>query len=194
MFQLTDEESLVHAKDGKVMFNDRLGSTVAVKGDESYSMTSMTAFGESGDSGAFFTGKPFIGELGYAFLMRSYRPENGKWQTADPMGYPDGWNALAYCNNGVTSCVDLWAATQYEIQNETLTGSSALCSNSGDYTVIANFTVVIDESWIFGTPKVEVTIGSDSLIPTFKITSGGGSSTHAGSGQFMWDFNVRVVE
>ncbi len=98
------------ASDGKVMFNDRLGSTVAVKGDESYSLTSMTAFGESSDSGAFFTGKPFIGELGYAFLMRSYRPENGKWQTADPMGYPDGWNNLAYCNNGVTSCVDLFGA------------------------------------------------------------------------------------
>ncbi len=94
------------ASDGKVMFNDRLGSTVAVKGDESYSMTSMTAFGESSDSGAFFTGKPFIGELGYAFLMRSYRPENGKWQTADPMGYPDGWNQLAYCNNGVTTRLD----------------------------------------------------------------------------------------
>ncbi len=100
------------ASDGKVMFNDRLGSTVAVKGDESYSMTSMTAFGESNDSGAFFTGKPFIGELGYAFLMRSYRPENGKWQTADPMGYPDGWNQLAYCNNHATSSVDLFGCSE----------------------------------------------------------------------------------
>ena len=95
------------------MFNDRLGSTVAVKGDESYSMTSMSAFGESSDSGAFFTGKPFIGELGYAFLMRSYRPENGKWQTADPMGYPDGWNQLAYCNNHATSSVDLWGCGEW---------------------------------------------------------------------------------
>jgi len=99
------------ASDGKVMLNDMLGSTVAVKGDESYSMTSMTAFGESSDSNAFFTGKPFVGEIGYAFLMRSYRPENGKWQTADPMGYPDGWNQLAYCNNGVTCSVDLWGCS-----------------------------------------------------------------------------------
>ena len=94
------------ASGGQVMFNDMLGSTVAVKGDENYSLTSMTAFGESSDSGAFFTGKPFIGEIGYAFLMRSYRPEHGKWQTADPIGYPDGWNNLAYCNNGVTYCID----------------------------------------------------------------------------------------
>ena len=55
------------ASNGKVMLNDMLGSTVAVKGDDSYSMTSMTAFGESSDSNAFFTGKPFIGEIGYAF-------------------------------------------------------------------------------------------------------------------------------
>ena len=101
------------ASNGKVMLNDMLGSTVAVKGDEGLGMTSMTAFGESGDPNAFFTGKPFIGEIGYAFLMRSYRPENGKWQTADPMGYPDGWNNLAYCNNGVTSSVDLWGCALF---------------------------------------------------------------------------------
>ena len=40
--------------------------------------------------------------------MRNYRAGLAKWQTADPMGYPDGWNALAYCGNGVTDAVDLW--------------------------------------------------------------------------------------
>ncbi len=40
--------------------------------------------------------------------MRNYRAGLAKWQTADPMGYPDGWNQLAYCNNGVTDTVDLW--------------------------------------------------------------------------------------
>ena len=44
------------------------------------------------------------------FLMRNYRASLAKWQTADPMGYPDGWNQLAYCGNGVTSAVDLWGA------------------------------------------------------------------------------------
>ncbi|MDR0933451.1 MAG: hypothetical protein LBM70_10610, partial [Victivallales bacterium] len=47
-----------------------------------------------------------IGELGYAFLFRNYRPEQGKWQTADPLGYPDGWNNLAYVNNGVSFLID----------------------------------------------------------------------------------------
>lgn len=40
--------------------------------------------------------------------MRNYRAGLAKWQTADPMGYPDGWNQLAYCGNGVTGSVDLW--------------------------------------------------------------------------------------
>lgn len=52
--------------------------------------------------------------------MRNYRASLGKWQTADPMGYPDGWNALAYCNNGVTSAVDLWGCKCYEDDTETI--------------------------------------------------------------------------
>ena len=30
----------------------------------------------------------------------------GKWTTSDPLGYPDGWNNLAYVNNGVTNTFD----------------------------------------------------------------------------------------
>ena len=65
----------------------------------------MTAFGESADSNAMYTGKPYIGELGYAFLFRNYRSDYGKWQTTDPLGYPDGWNNLAYCNNEVVKSI-----------------------------------------------------------------------------------------
>jgi RHS repeat-associated protein len=77
----------------------------------------MTAFGETTttthyplSTTHFFTGKPYIGELGYAFLFRNYRPEQGKWQTADPLGYPDGWNNLAYVNNGVIGAIDYLGA------------------------------------------------------------------------------------
>lgn len=38
--------------------------------------------------------------------MRNYRAGLAKWQTADPLGYPDGWNQLAYCGNGVVSSLD----------------------------------------------------------------------------------------
>jgi hypothetical protein len=46
--------------------------------------------------------------------MRNYRATLGKWQTSDPLGYPDGWNQLVYCNNGVTSAVDLWGCDAYD--------------------------------------------------------------------------------
>ena len=73
----------------------------------------LTAFGEGTDADkAFFTGKPYVEGLGHAFWMRNYRASLSKWQTADPMGYPDGWNQLAYCNNGVTSAVDLWGCEE----------------------------------------------------------------------------------
>ena len=90
-----------------MLFNDLLGNTLGVKDQSSYQPIKMTAFGESDNVDAFFTGKPLVGELGYAFLFRNYRPEQGKWQTADPLGYPDGWNNLAYCNNDSINSFDL---------------------------------------------------------------------------------------
>ena len=96
----------------KVLFNDMLGNTLGVKGKDAYQPIKMTAFGESDNVDAFFTGKPLVGELGYAFLFRNYRPEQGKWQTADPLGYPDGWNNFAYVNNAVTMAID-WQGTEW---------------------------------------------------------------------------------
>ena len=90
----------------KVLFNDLLGNTLGVKDQSSYQPIKMTAFGESDNVDAFFTGKPLVGELGYSFLFRNYRPEQGKWQTSDPLGYPDGWNNFNYCNNFLLTSVD----------------------------------------------------------------------------------------
>ena len=89
-----------------VMFNDMLGNTLGVQNAAGFTPVAMTAFGETADASAFFTGKPSIPELGYAFLFRNYRADQGKWQTIDPLGYPDGWNNLAYVNNGVTDALD----------------------------------------------------------------------------------------
>ena len=42
--------------------------------------------------------------MGYAFLLRNYRADTGKWLTQGLIGYPDGWNNFAYCGNmpGIT--------------------------------------------------------------------------------------------
>ena len=105
----------VASSKGTSYFNDALGTTVGSKSNGKYSAAALTAFGEGTDADkAFFTGKPMVEGLGHAFLMRNYRAGLAKWQTADPMGYPDGWNALAYCNNGVVSSVDIYGAERYD--------------------------------------------------------------------------------
>ena len=92
--------------DGDLLFNDMLGSTIGIRSGKEYRETGMTAFGETDEKSAMFTGKPYIGELGYAFLFRNYRADQGKWQTQDPLGYPDGWNNFAYCNNYIPESVN----------------------------------------------------------------------------------------
>ena len=76
--------------DGDVLSNDLLGTTIGIRSGKVYRETGMTAFGETDEKSAMFTGKPYIGELGYAFLFRNYRPGLGKWQTSDPLfGFHD---------------------------------------------------------------------------------------------------------
>ena len=107
--------AVVSSKDG-VMFNDILGTTLGVDGESGYAATPMTAFGDAAGGPqslaaaspeSFFTGKPLVPGLGHAFLFRNYRASLGKWQTADPLGYPDGWNQLAYCINSPLTIIDL---------------------------------------------------------------------------------------
>ena len=98
----------VVSSDGGVMFNDILGTTLGVNGSDGYSPIAKTAFGDTIATAnkAFFTGKPHIEGLGHAFLLRNYRADLGKWSTADPLGYHDGWNQMSYCRNGVMKFID----------------------------------------------------------------------------------------
>ena len=100
---------------GVSYFNDMLGTTLGKKEKSGkYSVAAITAFGEDlsdhsptpTHSSNFFTGKPYVEGLGHAFLFRNYRASLGKWQTADPLGYPDGWNQLAYCGNMAVEAID----------------------------------------------------------------------------------------
>ena len=100
----------VTSSDGGVMFNDILGTTLGVSSNDSYTLSSMTAFGDAANgqlpTSNFFTGKPHVDGLGHVFLLRNYRANLCKWPTADPLGYPDGWNQMAYCRNGVMNFID----------------------------------------------------------------------------------------
>ena len=48
--------------------------------ENAYSAIDKTSFGaDTSDKLSFFTGKPYIEDLGYAFLLRNYRADMGKW-------------------------------------------------------------------------------------------------------------------
>lgn len=100
-----------------------LGTSIGVvsestNGLKEYTSITKTTFGTTENQTTnpntqhtFYTGKPHIENLGYSFLLRNYRSDLGKWQTSDPIGYPDGWNNFAYCGNGITFRIDLYGAS-----------------------------------------------------------------------------------
>ena len=135
-----------------VLFNDMLGSTLAINGKA----VEMTSFGETADKNAFFTGKPMIDELGYFFLFRDYNPNQGKWTTSDPLGYPDGWNNLAYCNNKALICYDKYGLSEW------FQGSQA--------PVVGRVGLKTQNNWINLEPGGWMTSPFEKYVPNFHRT------------------------
>ena len=100
----------------EAIFTDMLGTSLGKIEENRYSAIDKTSFGaDTSDKLSFFTGKPYVDGLGYAFLFRNYRADMGKWGISDIIGYPDGWNNFAYCNNDITNVVDLLGAAGHAI-------------------------------------------------------------------------------
>ena len=98
----------------EAIFTDMLGTSIGYVKDGNYSEITKTSFGaDTSDKSSFFTGKPYVEDLGYAFLFRNYRADMGKWGMVDPIGYPNGWNNLAYCNNRVLFYYDKYGLTGF---------------------------------------------------------------------------------
>ncbi len=95
----------------EAIFTDMLGTSLGMTKCNGYSAIDKTSFGaDTYDKSSFFTGKPHVEDLGYVFLLRNYRADMGKWLSQDLVGYPDGWNNFAYCNNQSTCTIDLYGA------------------------------------------------------------------------------------
>ena len=100
----------------ETIFTDMLGTSLGKIEENRYSAIAKTSFGaDTSDKSSFFTGKPYIEDLGYAFLLRNYRADMGKWLSQDLIGYPNGWNNFAYCNNQSICTIDLYGA--YDLAN-----------------------------------------------------------------------------
>lgn len=77
---------------GEVVVCDHLANTISV-GDRVFH---STAFGEGLEDG-LFAGKPHVkGINGYIHKYRTYQPEEARWSTIDPVGFPDGINNQSY--------------------------------------------------------------------------------------------------
>ncbi|MCF6174932.1 MAG: hypothetical protein L3J71_04145 [Victivallaceae bacterium] len=165
-----------------LLFNDMLGTTIGTLQTDKFNRNNMTSFGvpiskndqRETNNDFFFTGKPQVEGLGYAFLFRNYRADLGKWQTADPLGYPDGWNNLAYVNNGVTSAID-WLggalttiSTIKPVVNKTLhfdLKALGVFNDDYDSATISNVSATFGGGYTSCTTGVQVTIGAY----TFKV-------------------------
>ena len=144
----------------EAIFTDILGTSIGKVSGNGYSAIDKTSFGaDTSDKSSFFTGKPYVEGLGYAFLFRNYRADMGKWLTQDLIGYPDGWNNFAYCNNSILSCIDLYGAAGINyITNPTVSGiqSDSAIYSGGNVLVKDNtgFYVIAhgDKNGISNTP------------------------------------------
>ena len=102
----------------QTILTDMLGTSLGSFSGNQYNPIETTSFGcGSYDADVFFTGKPYVGDLGYVFLFRNYKADVGKWLSQDLIGYPDGWNNFAYCNNTVVSYIDLFGCVLYYSQS-----------------------------------------------------------------------------
>jgi len=149
---------------GKGLFNDMLGTTLGKYDSKKFIDNQSTSFGSGANSG-FFTGKPYVAGLGYTFLLRNYRSDLGKWQTADPMGYPNGWNNLAYVNNHVTSSYD-WLGGE----------EGYYYSNGGNYYYSDD-----NNYFVGGSAQSQINNLTDALA---HYRSGAGGTVSAGSGLY----------
>ena len=148
----------------EAIFTDMLGTSLGKVVENGYSAIDKTSFGaDTSDKLSFFTGKPYVEDLGYAFLFRNYRSDIGKWLTQDPLyslqsketvssccdaillGYPESWNNFSYCSNMVVSTVDIFGLLGINLVSPSdskayADGNAAINSSSDTYYVVAHGT------------------------------------------------------
>lgn len=90
--------------------SDYLGTTLASSdADGEIAQIETDAFGAPIQPGAMpqdmrYTGKPYDEDMGaYIFPFRNYRPDEARWMTPDPSGFPDGPNNRRYVSNVLNS-------------------------------------------------------------------------------------------
>lgn len=182
-------DTLGDVQNTETIFTDILGTSLGKIGDDGYSAIEKTVFGDANKKG-FFTGKPYVDELGYAFLFRNYRADIGKWLSQDLIGYPDGWNNLAYCNNDIINIIDLFGALNLNLYPK----GSDIAANAGKCTTFdrMGFSVGIhgDANGVSPTGNANDRMSASDLAKSIKDAGWNGTDTiyllscNVGNGDF----------
>ena len=93
----------------KMLFSDLHGTTLGTNDGNRFKAIERTGFGKAATADAdvdLFTGRPLISNGSYQFLERNYLPMVGRWSSADPTGFPEGWNSHLYGRNAPTMGYD----------------------------------------------------------------------------------------
>ena len=140
----------------EAIFTDILGTSMGKVSGNGYSAIDKTSFGaDTSDKSSFFTGKPYVEGLGYAFLFRNYRADIGKWLTQDILGYPNGFNNFAYCGNMPAFIYDpdgcLWSWVSASVGAiSSVTGYAISCSLSGESISYSGITAAAAGGFVAG--------------------------------------------
>ena len=95
--------------------------------------------------------------------MRNYRAGLAKWQTADPMGYTDGWNQLAYCGNRIMTDVDFHGCVSFTVEGAVKEAFKDLLDGIFNTDSIENFlrgffrSLPADNIHVYGFLSIQVT-------------------------------------
>jgi RHS repeat-associated protein len=117
------------ADDTRYYVNDHLATTVGIA-DAAGEIAALEAdaFGAplaAGQAPSRYTGKPYDEDMGaFVFPFRNYRPQEGRWMSADPSGFPDGVNGGAYAPNVLNGLDPLGLASKVTQSSFTTNGSA----------------------------------------------------------------------
>jgi RHS repeat-associated protein len=183
------------AANAQYYVNDPLATTVAIA-DAAGEIAAMEAdaFGAPlaiGEAPGRFTGKPYDADLGaFVFPFRNYRPEEGRWMSADPSGFPDGVNGRIYApcafseldTLGLTSVSNLTEALAHWRSNA---GGTVDATDDVDAEIKGYFA--------FGVRVSEIQKVWQSVLKGVDPTQGSGQITRTGTTWGVQDFTGKTV-
>jgi RHS repeat-associated protein len=177
----------LHANEAKksdiYYISDSVATTIAVADDiGEIAQIESDAFGAPVTSGVCatprFTGKPYDDDLGaFVFPFRNYRPDEDRWTSSDPSGFPDGTNSQAYHGRYLSLIDPLGLATINSFMDALNYYASG---QGGTVTAGSGLIQTIKNSSDYGTMKQGLTNTLNQKLANVSI--GDNSGTISGSG------------